>query len=140
MVCKSMKTSGKKKSRRMPNIPELQNRRRVLQQAVELLSEAANHEKLVQTYSRMNPAAKLRANAFYFGELDAPPRAIIYGPRLYIHAPGVRLPAEAIEVPEEVRKERHLGALHSFIPLTCNRDLAALRKIIRSVAGSKRPN
>ena len=138
MGCKSMNTSGRQQPRRAANTPAIQNRRRVLQQAVELLSEAAIHEKLVQTYTRTTPAAKLRANALYFGKLDAPPRAIIYGRRLYIHAPGVKLPSDAIEVPEEFRKERHLGALHAFIPLRCDEDLAVLRKVIRSVAGSVR--
>jgi hypothetical protein len=133
-----MNTSGKQRLRRVTNTPALQNRRRVLQQAVELLSEAAIHEKLVQTYARNTPAVKLRANAFYFGKPDAPPRAIIYGRRLYIHAPGAKLPPDAIEVPEEFRKERHLGSLHAFIPLTCDKDLTVLRKIIRSVAGSVR--
>ena len=127
-----------KKQRRLrrsdrPHASELHERRRVVHESVALLSASASHEKFVATYARMNPAAQIKANAFYFREPNAPPRAIIYGTWLYVHAPGVKLPPEVLQVSEDERKQRHLGSLHSRIPLRREGDLAVLRKVIRAV-------
>lgn len=67
----------------IPNPPTIQEKRRVTLWAVELLSAAAKHQKRLATYSRMNPTLEVPANAFYFGALDSPPRAVLFGPWLY---------------------------------------------------------
>lgn len=128
-----MKKEGSLHRINRPNAAEIQERRRVLHESVALLSASASYEKFVATYARMNPAAQIKANAFYFREPNTPPRAIIYGTWLYVHAPGVKLPAGVLQVSADERKRHHLGALHARIPLRVEGDLAILRMVIRAV-------
>jgi hypothetical protein len=105
-------------------------RRSVLQQAAALLSEEADNRDFRPAYARMNPGAKLRHNSFEFRRVAGPARAVILGPWLYVRAPGMNLPRAFQKITEEMRREKHLGALEGRLRLTNSGSLAAVREII----------
>jgi len=108
-------------------------RRAVLEQASERLAAAARHSAFLASYSRMNPAARLKANAFYFGSDGEPPRAVILGPWLYIHAPGAALPSSVETITGDTRRQKHLGALHARVPLTSRDHLKLVDQVIAAL-------
>jgi hypothetical protein len=112
-------------------------RRGILAKAAELLAAAASSSKFVQSYARMNPAAKLRANAFFFGATDRPPRVVIFGPWIYVHAPGVKLPAGIERLTEEFRLRKHLGALHARISLDSPEAIETLKRTAKALRQSQ---
>lgn len=105
--------------------------------AADVLGAASRSSKFVDTYGRMQPLCRLRANAFYFGAPGLPPRAIIYGPWLYVHAPTAELPLEMEKLSEAQRKAKHLGTLHARLPITDPSSTAVLPRLasaLRSAA------
>jgi hypothetical protein len=114
-------------SKRTPKSP---SSRFVLERAVEILAGGAVATAFVRSYARMNPAANIRANAFYFGEVGEPPRVVLWGPWAYIHAPGVRLPKGVQRIAEQERKDRHLGALHARVRLKDPKGLPMLAALV----------
>jgi hypothetical protein len=111
-------------------------RREVLVKAAEFLASAASSSKFVQSYARMNPAAKLRANAFFFGARDRPPRVVIFGPWVYVHAPGAKLPPGVERLTEEFRLQKHLGALHARISLDSPEVIETLKRTVKALRQS----
>lgn len=108
-------------------------RRVALQEAARILAQEADQKEFRPAYARMNPGAKLEYNAFEFNRSGGTTRAVIMGPWLYVHAPGIRLPRAVNEVTEEMRKEKHLGALNGRMRLTENGSLEALHKVIEAL-------
>lgn len=119
---------GQKTSSRSSTAVSPSARRTFLERAATVLASIARHTSLVKSYARMNPAAKIRANAFYFGEPDAPPRIVIFGPWAYVHAPGVKLPPDVEELTESYRASKHLGALHARVRIDSESALEVLRR------------
>ena len=124
-------TMGRKKK------PDQVERRGVLVKAAEFLAAAASSSKFVQSYARMNPAAKLRANAFFFGAMDRPPRAVIFGPWVYVHAPGAKLPPGVERLTEEFRLQKHLGTLHARISLDSPEAIETLERTVKALRQSR---
>jgi hypothetical protein len=111
-------------------------RRGVLVKAAEFLAGAASSSKFVQSYARMNPAAKLRSNAFFFGAAGRPPRVVIFGPWVYVHAPGAKLPPGVERLTEEFRLQKHLGALHARISLDSPEAIETLKRTVKALRQS----
>ena len=116
----------------------LSARRAFIERAAEILARHAPFSRFVQSYARMNPAARLKVNAFYFEKLGQPPRIVVLGPWAYIHAPGVPLPHEAESLSAERRSQRHLGALHARIRLDGEANLRAIEKVAENMLGLRK--
>jgi hypothetical protein len=117
----------------MKNELSFHDRRAALQQAAKILAAEADRKEFRPAYARMNPGAKLEYNAFEFNRVGSTARAVIIGPWLYVYAPNVKLPMAVIEVTEEMRRERHWGALNGRLRLTNNGSLDTLRKVIEAL-------
>jgi hypothetical protein len=112
-------------------------RRGILVEAADFLATAASSSTFVESYARMNPAAKLRTNAFFFGAANRPPRVVIFGPWVYVHAPGVKLPAGIERLTEEFRLRKHLGALHARISLDSPEAIETLKRTVKALRQSQ---
>lgn len=108
-------------------------RREIMLQAADELTRAARTSVLITSYARMNPAAKLRANVFFFGVHGQPPRVVIFGPWAYVHAPAAKLPKGVEHLPDDLRGRKHLGALHARLLLDSSKALVILRRIVKSL-------
>ena len=108
-------------------------RREIIRRAADELGQLAGSSAFVPAYARMNPAAKLTANAFYFGEHGRAPRIVIFGPWAYVHAFGHKTMEGVEQLSEELRVRRHLGALHARVLLDSPEALRILRSVARSL-------
>lgn len=104
----------------------------VLAKAAEVLEGYAHHSLFVASYARMNPKSGLKKNAFFFAPWNGPPRAVIFGPWLYVHAPGLK--ANELEpVSEDERRAKHLGALHARLRLLDDVSVELVSDIARRI-------
>lgn len=113
-------------------------RREIMRRAASELEQLAKTSAFVASYARMNPAANLAANAFFFGEHGQAPRIVIFGPWAYVHAPGLRVSDGVEHISEELRARKHLGALHARVLLASPQALATLRRVAKSLQ-ARRP-
>ncbi len=104
-----------------------------MRRAARELEQLARTCAFVTSYARMNPAANLAANAFFFGEHGRAPRIVIFGPWAYVHAPGLRVSDGVEHLSEELRARKHLGALHARVLLDSPQALVTLRRIAKSL-------
>ena len=84
-------------------------RRRRLEDAIDALSTEAKSKLLKPSFARMNPAARIKYNVFYFGIAEQAPRAVVRGPWLYIDAPTAKLPNGVESYSENEGRRTHAG-------------------------------
>lgn len=114
-------------------IRSLEQRRKIIEEAAEFLTINSDDKRFVRTYSINNPRLEIKFNSFYFGTPNYTSRVIIWGPWLYIQAPNVKLPKAVAPIPEEIRREKHLGTLHSRLLLTTPKALSVVREIVKTL-------
>lgn len=108
-------------------------RREIIRRAASELERLAKTSALVPSYARMNPAADLVANVFFFGKHGRAPRIVIFGPWAYVHATGLDVFEGVEHLSEEFRAQKHLGALHARIFLGSSQALVTLQRVARSL-------
>lgn len=111
---------------------EYRARRRRLEAAIDLLVGAARSTVLRPSFARMNPAARIKANVFYFARTPAP-RAVVRGPWLYIDAPYATLPKGVELYGRDEGRRTHAGRFNARLLLTSQEGLATLPNLIRSL-------
>ena len=108
-------------------------RRRRLEDAIDALSTGAKSKLLRPSFARMNPAARIRYNAFYFGIAEQAPRAVVRGPWLYIDAPTAKLPNGVESYSEDEGRRTHAGRFNARLLLTSEESVSVLPKTIRAL-------
>lgn len=106
-------------------------RREIMRRAAKELERLAKTSAFVPSYARMNPAADLVANVFFFGEHGRAPRIVIFGPWAYVDAADLGVFEGVENLSEEFRAKKHLGALHARIFLGSSEALATLQRVAR---------
>ena len=108
-------------------------RRRRLEDAIDALSTEAKSKLLRPSFARMNPAARIKYNVFYFGIAEQAPTAVVRGPWLYIDAPTVKLPNGVESYSEDEERRTHAGRVNSRLLLTSEKSVSILPKTIRAL-------
>ena len=114
-------------------------RRVRLEKAVQVLADAARSKTLRPSYARMNPAAQIKYNVFYFGKGEGAPRAVLRGPWLFVDAPGAALPDVVEEYTPDAGRRTHAGKFNGRVLLTSEDSLSAVASVIRALRAAARP-
>ena len=108
-------------------------RRRRLEDAIDALSTEAKSKLLRPSFARMNPAARIKYNVFYFGIAEQAPKAVVRGPWLHIDAPTVKLPNGVESYSEDEGRRTHAGRFNARLLLTSEKSVSILPKTIRAL-------
>ena len=93
----------------------------------------AQSKLLRPAFARMNPAARIKYNVFYFGIAGQAPRAVVRGPWLYIDAPTAQLPSSVELYSEDEGRRTHVGRFNARLLLTSEESVSVLLKTIRAL-------
>lgn len=108
-------------------------RREIMLRAGTELEQLAKTSAFVSSYARLNPAANLAANAFFFVEHGQAPRIVVFGRWAYVHAPRLGVSDGVEHISEELRTRKRLGALHARVLLDSPQALATLQRVAKSL-------
>lgn len=107
----------------------IRTERTCINEALAILDSFSTESKLVVSYARMNPGARITKNSFTFGTGGARRRVVLFGPWLYVRAPEHLLPSGVEKMSVDERRRRHLGALAARIRATEPSNLELVRRL-----------